>query len=183
MRDEERETRYGMRVTKRSPYYYSCLLFSFSLTQSERAVRIPHLHKPASFPTARHERDRESLLCQTCLYRRGDSRYLVPRFWNDDSIETCSSYPAYSNLQTLFASRISLLASFHYAIGNLLIDSFCELIQLVMKLIFHVIISTTLVFDNWIIPKAIYQLKFSYKFYRFFLINHFNKVNSQCRPN
>ncbi|CAH6923881.1 hypothetical protein VCHA43P282_110069 [Vibrio chagasii] len=45
------------------------------------------------------------------------------------------------------------------------------------------IISTTLVFDNWIIPKSIYQLKFSYNFYWFFLTPYLIKVNSQCRPN
>ncbi|CAK1699844.1 hypothetical protein VCRA2117O380_100104 [Vibrio crassostreae] len=92
---------------------------------------------------------------------------------------------AYSNLQTLFVSRISLPAPFSYAYhlfqsqyaplipltriyrlfshpvsryshlfysvtGNLFTYSFCELIGVVMKLIFHRIIYTILVFDNWI---------------------------------
>ncbi|CDT67924.1 hypothetical protein VCR29J2_410094 [Vibrio coralliirubri] len=37
-----------------------------------------------------------------------------------------------------------------YAIGNLFTYSFYELICVVMKLIFHKIIYTILVFDNWI---------------------------------
>ncbi|CDT26187.1 hypothetical protein VCR4J2_30068 [Vibrio coralliirubri] len=37
-----------------------------------------------------------------------------------------------------------------YAIRNLLTYSFCELIGVVMKLVFHKIIYTILVFDNWI---------------------------------
>ncbi|CAH6960566.1 hypothetical protein VCHA50P415_90069 [Vibrio chagasii] len=93
------------------------------------------------------------------------------------------SNPVYSNLNTLFASRIPLLASFLSRDSEFAMHSFHECKWQKPNQNLNKIISTTLVFDNWIIPKSIYQLKFSYNFYWFFLTPYLIKVNSQCRPN